>query len=390
MNLFDYNGLSFKDSKIKKTDLGIAYVGNKRVMSYDILRYISAYYPQVKTIYDLFGGAGGFAFNALANGYEVVYNELAEYPFSLAKFATENKDTPKEVLEFCSREEFKAIKAKERKSTIDYVKLFMYSFRCAGGNYFCSPQKEFFKRQGHNMVVFQDKEAISFWNDYFKVESLFNEYLTFGIMPLKKRLDIYVNTMLKIESLSVVGVLHKFQKERNAYTISDFSNIKTKEVCAYVEKNMPKDTPLKNYKTKKYEAYLDDMRKLEQLQQLHQLEQLQQLERLTQLQQLQQKSSMKLYNLDYRKVEIPNREDILIYCDIPYKGLSDEYHIKFNHAEFYKWALKMAKQGFKVLISEYDMPLSDFECVYYKKILNPRNKDKSCEKIFIPKIKKNV
>lgn len=50
----------------------------------------------------------------------------------------------------------------------------------------------------------------------------------------------------------------------------------------------------------------------------------------------------------------------------------------------------MAKQGYNILISEYDMPLSDFECVYYKKILNPHNKRKSCEKIFIPKIKKCI
>lgn len=50
----------------------------------------------------------------------------------------------------------------------------------------------------------------------------------------------------------------------------------------------------------------------------------------------------------------------------------------------------MAKQGYNILISEYDMPLSDFECVYYKKISNPHNKRKSCEKIFISKIKKNV
>ena len=88
-------GLTFKDSKIKKTNLG----------------------------------------------YEVIYNELAEYPFSLAKFATENKDMPKEALEFCSCEEFKALKAKENKTPIDFVKLFAYSFRCTGTNYFCSPRK---------------------------------------------------------------------------------------------------------------------------------------------------------------------------------------------------------------------------------------------------------
>lgn len=382
MNLLDYAGLTFRDSEIKKTNLGIAYVGNKRAVAYDILRFIKAYYPNVTTIYDLFGGGGGFAFNALANNYEVVYNELAEYPFSLVEFVTKNSDLPKEVLEFCTREEFKAIREKEKKTAIDYVKLFAYSFRCNGLDYFCSPQKEALKLQGHNMLVFQDREAVKFWNEYFKADSLFNEFLTFGMLSLEKKREIYANVMLKIEALGVTNLLQKFQKEKNAYCISDFLSIKTKEVCAYVEANMPKDTPLKTYKTKRYNADLDDMRRLEQLQRLEQLERLERLERL------EQKSTLKLYNLDYRAVKIPKSKKVLIYCDIPYIGLTDDYHLNFNHAEFYEWALKIAKQGYKILISEYKMPLSDFECVYYKEIFNPQNKGRSCEKLFTPKVKK--
>lgn len=379
MNLFDYAKLSFKDTKIKNTNLGIAYIGNKRALSCDLLRFIDCYYPQVKTIYDLFGGAGGFAFNALANGYEVIYNELAEYPFNLVKFVTKHDSIPREALQFCSREEFKAIKAKENKTPIDFIKLFAYSFRCSGLSYFCSPQKEFLKKQAHNMLVFQDENAVGFWNNYFKTQCLFDEFLNFRTLPLKKRLEIYTNTMLKIESLSVTNLLQRFQKEKKAYTISDFLNTKSKEVAAYIEANMPPDTPLKAYKTKRYDAQLDDMRLLQRLQGLQGLEQ------------LEQKGNINIFNLDYREVNLPQPQDnrILIYCDIPYKNKSDEYQLKFNHKEFYEWALKKARQGYNILISEYDMPLSDFECVYYKEILNPHTKSKSCEKVFAPKIKKN-
>ena len=392
INLFEYNQIPLFKSKIKKTNLGVSYAGSKRAISCEILHFIESRYPETRIIYDLFGGCGGFAFNALANGYEVFYNELAEYPFNIVKFILENDLIPSEALRFCSREEFNAIKAKEKKTPIDYIKLFAYSFRCNGKNYFCNPEKELFKRQGHNMVVFQSKEAVDFWNDYFKTNNLFNEFLTFKDFSIEKRRKFYGNAMLKIEALSVTNLLQKFQKDRNAYTISDFFNIKTKEVCAYVEKNIPKDTPLKSYKTKRYETHLNDMRKLDRLQQLQQLQQLDLLQQLQQLQQLEQKSSIKLFNFDYRKVKLPQPQDnrILIYCDIPYKGLTCDYHIDFNHEEFYEWALKMARQGYGLLISEYEMPLKDFECVYFIEKLNPQSKNKTCEKLFIPKKNKKA
>ncbi len=371
MNLFDYTGnyIETPSRKVLKTNLGIPYVGNKRALSYDLLKFIAHKYQKVTTIYDLFGGAGGFSFNALTNGYDVVYNELAEYPFNLVKFVLENDSTPNEALQFCSKEDFKSLLAKENKTPTDFVKLFTYSFRCNGSGYFCSPKKEAFKKQGHNMIVFQDENSVKFWNHYFNVGYLFDEFLTFGDIPLAKRRNIYANVMLKIESLSVTNLLQKFQKEKKAYTISDFLNIKTKEVCAYIEANMPSNTPLKNYKTKRYP--------------LERLEQLEQLERLLQL---KQKNTLKIFNLDYKEIKIPKDDNVLIYCDIPYKDLSDEYHLGFNHDYFYEWALKNAKQGYNILISEYDMPLKKFECVFFKEVHNRTSKKTATEKLFKPKV----
>lgn len=66
--------------------------------------------------------------------------------------------------------------------------------------------------------------------------------------------------------------------------------------------------------------------------------------------------------LDLPKEKIKN---YVIYCDIPYRGTL-KYEVEtFPYDEFYKWAKEMAKNN-TVLISEYDMPNDDFECIWQK------------------------
>ena len=36
----------------------------------------------------------------------------------------------------------------------------------------------------------------------------------------------------------------------------------------------------------------------------------------------------------------------------------------FNHDEFYDWCIEKAKQGYKIFISEYDMPRDRFKSVF--------------------------
>ena len=66
--------------------------------------------------------------------------------------------------------------------------------------------------------------------------------------------------------------------------------------------------------------------------------------------------------LDLPKEKIKN---YAIHCDIPYRGTL-KYEVEtFPYDEFYKWAKEMAKNN-TVLISEYDMPNDDFECIWQK------------------------
>ena len=100
---------------------------------------------------------------------------------------------------------------------------------------------------------------------------------------------------------------------------------------------------------------------------------------------LQSLESLQKLNKSYDEIEI--KPDSLIYCDIPYRN-TDGYNSKddgFNYDKFYAWA-KSQKE--LTLISEYNMPESDFKCVaeFEKRCtLSASANNLSIEKLFIPK-----
>ena len=72
----------------------------------------------------------------------------------------------------------------------------------------------------------------------------------------------------------------------------------------------------------------------------------------------------------------------LIYCDPPYRGTKGYATSSgFNHEAFYEWCRRMAGQGHKVYVSEYQMP-PDFVCVWEKSIVNNLNKSRPTEKLW--------
>ena len=90
---------------------------------------------------------------------------------------------------------------------------------------------------------------------------------------------------------------------------------------------------------------------------------------------------------DYKSVSFDNFNNVVFYCDIPYKD-SIGYSTNFNHEEFYEWCEKQTKQGNIVLVSEYEMPEDRFECIWQKQVKthqNNRNKLEKVEKLFICK-----
>lgn len=56
----------------------------------------------------------------------------------------------------------------------------------------------------------------------------------------------------------------------------------------------------------------------------------------------------------------------LIYLDIPYRDTTG-YGVKFPHDDFYAWCIRMAANGHKLFISEYNMP-DEFKCVWESEV----------------------
>ena len=61
---------------------------------------------------------------------------------------------------------------------------------------------------------------------------------------------------------------------------------------------------------------------------------------------------------------MPDPSECVIYCDPPYINTAGYLSGSFNHDEFYDWCIEKAKQGYKVFISEYDMPSDRFKSIF--------------------------
>ena len=136
---------------------------------------------------------------------------------------------------------------------------------------------------------------------------------------------------------------------------------------------------------------LEQIKRLQQLEQLGQLAKLQQVERLQQLGQLQQLERvqlLELHNKSYK--DFSHLENSIIYLDPPYKNTTGYHGEKFNHEEFYNWAVEMSKKNI-VLISSYEITDDRFECVYkFDKARSTmqsgiNNKENKTERLFMVK-----
>ena len=133
---------------------------------------------------------------------------------------------------------------------------------------------------------------------------------------------------------------------------------------------------------------LEGLRRLQNLQSLQKLERLESPETLQSLEGLEYRADkLSISQSCYKDFELPKADECVIYCDIPYLN-TDKYHhggkeLEFNHDEFYKWCREKASQGYKIYISEYQMP-NDFKVAFELERLSVygRKPNKVVEKLF--------
>ena len=120
--------LSLDEKKIRKgKPIGLPYQGSKKKISKKIVEIIKQNFGTTKPIYDIFGGGGAITAECVLNGLEVYYNDLdKDITNAFERVISQDREWIKTLI--ISRDEFFEIKAKENKTTDDFLKLLVNSF----------------------------------------------------------------------------------------------------------------------------------------------------------------------------------------------------------------------------------------------------------------------
>ena len=120
--------LKLDEKKIRKgKPIGLPYQGSKKKISKKIVEIIKQNFGTDKPIYDIFGGGGAITAECVLNGLEVHYNDLdKDITNAFERVISQDREWIKTLI--ISRTEFFEIKAKENKTTDDFLKLLVNSF----------------------------------------------------------------------------------------------------------------------------------------------------------------------------------------------------------------------------------------------------------------------
>ena len=132
--------LSLDDKKIRKgRPIGLPYQGSKKKISKKIVEIIKQNFGTTKPIYDIFGGGGAITAECILNGLEVHYNDLdKDITNAFERVISQDREWIKTLI--ISRDEFFEIKAKENKTTDDFLKLLVNSFGNSTKSYMYSKE----------------------------------------------------------------------------------------------------------------------------------------------------------------------------------------------------------------------------------------------------------
>ena len=353
-------------------------MGSKNIIAERLLKAMYDDNPNANTFVDLFGGGGAMTCYALDCGYKVVYNEINNDIKTLLEFCLtcdDLKDYNSRFWEFVDRKQFYYIRDEYQPKTFKALAyktaiLLCYSFGNQMYAYLCSESKEIYKKEGHLLVINNNRKSAEFWKERYN-DTLGHLYIEACEDYFKNNEDriyrrkIFRDMTLKIEAITV-AVRHnnKIFDLYKKFNLHDLLLYKQSQIVDDINKYCS-DIPKK--------AYLKPKR-LEQLEQLERLEQLQQLERL--------ENKITFFNLDYRdcfdliKHKL-NKNKTIIYCDSPYLN-TETYNQKtdkehFNHKEYKEWLDKMHKDGWTIYFSEY----TNYD--NYKELLNIEKRKQMCQ-----------
>lgn len=120
--------IALDEKKIRKgKSIGLPYQGSKKKISKKIVEIIKQNFGTDKQIYDIFGGGGAITAECVLNGLDVHYNDLdKDITNAFERVISQEREWIKTLI--VSRNKFYKIKAKENKTTDEFLKLLVNSF----------------------------------------------------------------------------------------------------------------------------------------------------------------------------------------------------------------------------------------------------------------------
>jgi site-specific DNA-adenine methylase len=305
--------LSLDEKKIRKgKPIGLLYQGSKKKISKKIVEIIKQNFGTDKPIYDIFGGGGAITAECILNGLDVHYNDLdKDITNAFERVISQDREWIKTLI--VSREEFFEIKAKENKTTDDFLKLLVNSFGNSRNSYMYSKETYDLK---YNLA----KEII-------EKHDVFSGY---------KQTETYKEQFQQLEQLARLQQLEQINKLKvTNKSYHDFSEVSG--AILYL------DPP---YEGTTQEGYTDEKKRTVKPEVYKEMRK--------NLLKLQSGAKIEHDGFIFSLGVDDNNKNRMYYKDMS---------LLFNSQEFYDWAFEMAKNNI-VIISSYSISDERFEVVY--------------------------
>ena len=230
--------------------LRIPYMGSKRKIAHQLFEKMLEIKPNAKYFFDLFGGGGAMSFFALQIGLKTHYNEKQKGLVDLINYILQRARNgekgqygifPDDFYDFIDREQFKILKDKD--SIKGQFARICYSFGNSQRTYLFGNVEEL-KHLAHNIVVFQDKDALQKFNEALKCNFILSSKKTIN----QRRSDFAAqvnagNDRFELDQLERLKQLERLEQLERfpAFTITnlDFQNVKIetpiKETIVYLD-----------------------------------------------------------------------------------------------------------------------------------------------------------
>ena len=209
--------LKLDEKKIRKgKPIGLPYQGSKKKISKKIVEIIKQNFGTDKPIYDIFGGGGAITAECILNGLEVHYNDLdKDITNAFERVISQDREWIKTLI--VSHTEFFEIKAKENKTTDDFLKLLVNSFGNDKKSYLCSEEISDLKYNLAKEII----ENHDVFNGYKQTETY--KRATYNAKQENDKRLQQLERLGQLEQLQQLQKLNKIKSTNKSY--HDFSEV---------------------------------------------------------------------------------------------------------------------------------------------------------------------